>query len=385
MTQSRLEYLGPSAGQAPRAKPTIWARLPIAFIIVVVVPTLLAAIYYLLIVTPRYVSEARFVVRTAQSGGPGAIGAALQGVGLAPAQVETFAVHEYATSSDSIRNLKQNYDLAKIYAPRGLDILSGYPRFGEAANADALQKAMRRYVTVGYDSTTGISTIRVQAFRSADARDLATALLESGEALVNRLNERATNDAVEAARQAQVRATERLAEAQNSMTAFRSEERFIDPATTLNPTSQVVGSLMASVAQLRAERDQIAREAPQSPQLGALDGRIAGLEKQIAGAQERMTGGAESLAPQVGAYERLVFNRELASRELASASAALLAAEQSAGQKKLYLERIVEPSLPEASSKPRRWFSILSVLVSTLFAYGLGWLIWSGVREHRQD
>ncbi|WP_292034929.1 MULTISPECIES: chain-length determining protein [unclassified Brevundimonas] len=385
MTQSRLEYLGPSAGQAPRVGPTIWTRLPIAFIVVVVVPTLLAAIYYLLIVTPRYVSEARFVVRSAQSGGPGAIGAALQGVGLAPAQVETFAVHEYATSSDSIRSLKQNYNLAEIYAPRGLDMLSGYPRLGEAANADALQKAMRRYVAVGYDSTTGISTIRVQAFRPADARNLTAALLESGEALVNRLNERATNDAVQAARQAQARATERLAEAQSSMTAFRSEERFIDPATTLNPTSQVVGSLMASVAQLRAERDQVAREAPQSPQLAVLDGRIAGLEKQIAGAQERMTGGAESLAPQVGAYERLVFNRELASRELASASVALLAAEQSAGQKKLYLERIVEPSLPEASSKPRRWFSILSVFVSTLFAYGLGWLIWSGVREHRQD
>jgi len=34
---------------------------------------------------------------------------------------------------------------------------------------------------VGYDSTTGISTLRVEAFRPGDAHDIANALLDSGE------------------------------------------------------------------------------------------------------------------------------------------------------------------------------------------------------------
>ena len=45
----------------------------------------------------------------------------------------------------------------------------------------------------------------------------------------------------------------------------------------------------------------------------------------------------------------------------------------------------VEPSLPDKASEPRRWRSILTVLASALLFYGVGWLIWAGIREHRQD
>lgn len=386
MSQPTLEYLGPAGARAAsgrKRKP--WDGLPLMFIVVVILPTALATIYYLLVATPRYVSEARFVVRSAQSGGPGALNAALQGVGLAAAQVETFAVHEYVTSPASLADLRLTHDLARMYAPRGLDLWSGYPSLGQARTSDGFEKSFKRYVTVGYDSTTGISTLRVQAFDPKDAREIASALLSGGEALVNHLNERSTNDAVNGARSAQARATEKLTEAQARMMAFRDKERFIDPETTLGPAGQILASLMVSAAQLRAERDQVAAEAPQSPQLASLDGRISSLERQIAAEQARLAGGAQSIAPQVGAYERLTFERELASRELATASATLIAAEQSARQQRLYLERIVEPSQPETPSRPRRLFSILAVLTSTLLAYGLGWLIWAGVREHKQD
>lgn len=386
MNQPTLEYLGPSGGQPPSGrKRRPWDGLPIMFIAVVVLPTLLAAIYFLLIATPRYVSEARFVVRSAQSGGPGPLGAALQGVGLAAAQVETFAVHEYVTSPDSLENLRKTQNLARIYAPRGLDLWSGYPTWGQTPSSDGFGKAFKRYVTVGYDSTTGISTLRVQAFDPKDARQIANALLTGGEALVNHLNERSSTDAVSGARAAQARAAEKLTAAQTAIMTFRDRERFIDPETTLGPAGQILGSLMVSAAQLRAERNQLAAGAPQSPQLAGLDGRIASLEQQIAAEQARMAGGARSIAPQVGAYERLTFERELASKELATASATLVAAEQSARQQRLYLERIVEPSQPETPSRPRRLFSILAVLASTLLAYSLGWLIWAGVREHKQD
>jgi capsular polysaccharide transport system permease protein len=384
--QPILEYIGAADGQKGTARrPRLLSRVPLPFLAVVVFPTLLASIYFLFIATPRYVSEARFVVRSAQSGGPGALGAALQGVGLAPAQVETFAVHEYVTSPDSLDELGRRFDLHQVYRPRGLDVWSGYPGLGEHPSGDGFRKAFRRYVTVGYDSTTGISTLRVQAFVPGEAQGITNALLEGGEHLVNRLNERSTADSVSGARAAQARATEKLMEAQAKMTAFRNSKRFIDPETTLGPASQILGSLMASVAQLRAERSQVARDAPQSPQLPGIDSRIASLEQQIAAEQARLTGGAQSIAPQVGTYEQLTFERELASKELATASAALISAEQSARRQQLYLERIVQPTLPETPSRPRRWFSILAVLLSTLFAYGLGWLILAGVREHKQD
>jgi capsular polysaccharide transport system permease protein len=91
------------------------------------------------------------------------------------------------------------------------------------------------------------------------------------------------------------------------------------------------------------------------------------------------------LAPKVGAFEELTFRREIADKQLAQATATLLTAEQDARRQKLYLERIVVPSLPDDPAEPRRFIAILTVFATSLLAYGVGWLLWAGVKEHKQD
>jgi len=65
MTDSKLNYLGPLPKALTFDRPRSgWLhQLPLPFLIVVGLPTLLAAIYFLVIASPRYVSEARFLVR----------------------------------------------------------------------------------------------------------------------------------------------------------------------------------------------------------------------------------------------------------------------------------------------------------------------------------
>ena len=50
-----------------------------------------------------------------------------------------------------------------------------------------------------------------------------------------------------------------------------------------------------------------------------------------------------------------------------------------------YLERIVSPSEPDKPTEPKRWLALLTVFASSLLVYAVGWLVWAGVREHRQD
>lgn len=168
------------------------------------------------------------------------------------------------------------------------------------------------------------------------------------------------------------------------MTALRTRERFIDPSVTASETSRVVGTLLGRVAEIRAEREQIAREAPDSPVLAQLDGRIASYERQIETERSKIAGDSNALAPQVGIYEEVELERKLAAEDLTQASAALLVAEQQAKKQQLYLERIVPPSLPEEATEPKRWLAIGSVFLGLLLLYGVGWLIVAGVREHRQ-
>ncbi len=387
MTDNKLNYVGPIPKMLAfeRSRPAWWRRIPVAALLIVGLPTLLAAIYYLLIASPRYVSEAQFIVRASGQSTPTSLGVALQGVGLAPTQTDAFAVHEYITSRDGLTELSRRYEVAEMIGPRGADAFSRYPQPWEGRSREALYKGFQRFVTVGYDSTTGISTLRVEAFRAQDAQALTEALLSGGEQLVNRMNARSANDAVAQARQSRDDARARLSAAQQQLTAFRNREQFIDPVTTASQGSALIGGMLAEVARLRADRAQVASEAANSPQLPVFDSRIRAYERQITAEREKLAGDAGSLAPKLSVYEDLTLAREFADKELAQTTAALISAEQEARRQKLYLDRVVVPSLPDEPAEPRRFLAILTVFATTMLFYGVGWLVYAGVREHRQD
>ena len=386
MTDAHLNYLGPNPKLIGHDKPgkPWWRRLPLGFLIIVVLPTLLAAIYYLLIASPLYVSEARFIVRAPNHAQPSSLGVALQSAGLSPAQTDAYAVHEYINSRDGLRDLNKRFNLAELLGPRSADMFTRYPRPWESRSEEGLFKAFKRFVTVGYDATTGISTLRVEGFTPQNSLKVSESLLTGGEQLINRLNERSSSDAVAEATVARDLAKSRLAEAQLQLTAFRNREQFINPTITASEGGQLIGGLLSTIANLRAERAQLVAEAPNSPQLSILDSRIRAYEGQVEAERAKMAGSSNSLAPKIGVYEDLVLARELADKELTQATASLVQAAQDARSQKLYLERIVGPSIPDAPTQPRRWLAILTVLCSCLLAYGVGWLIWAGVHEHRQ-
>lgn len=387
MTDAKLNYIGPNPTLITHTKAVKpwWRRLPLGFVVIVVLPTLVAAFYFLLIASPRYVSDARFIVRAPNHSQPSSLGVVLQSAGLSPAQTDAYAVHEYINSRDGLRDLSRRFDLAAMLAPKGVDIFSRYPRPWEGGDTEeGLFKGLHRFVTVGYHGTTGISTLRVEAFTARDAQLISEGLLSGGEQLINRLNERSSADAVAEATVARDLARAKLSDAQQQLTVFRNREQFISPEITASQGGQLIGGLLSTIANLRAERAQLVAEAPRSPQLPILDARIRAYEGQVAAERAKMAGSSGSLAPKISVYEDLVLSRELADKELAQATASLVQAAQDARSQKLYLERIVGPSIPDSPTQPRRLLAILTVLFSCLLVYGVGWLIWAGVHEHRQ-
>ncbi|MFN7106669.1 MAG: chain-length determining protein [Brevundimonas sp.] len=382
MTKSSIRYLGPLKPENAEAKRATARRIPIAFLCVVVAPTVIAAIYLLGVASPQYVSEARFVVRSQAREQPSSLGAALQGVGLSAGTGDAFVVHEYLTSRDAVKKLNSEVDLRQALSSAS-DPFSRIARPWDNSSDEALYENMKRFISVGYDSTTGISTLRVNAFNPADSQNINRLLLDNAEALINRLNERAARDAIRNAEATLQVSQARLQAAQDRITAYRSRERLIDPTRMAQATGELVAELEVELARLRAEREQIAGQASQSPQLPAMDARIAAYERQVAQEHAAMAGRTDSLAPKIAAYENLVLEREFSDRLVATATAALSSAQEDARRQNLYLERIAGPSKPDHPQEPKRWASLLAVLASLLLAYGMGWLIWAGVKESR--
>jgi len=355
------------------------------FYVVVVAPTLIAAVYFFLIASPIYVSEARFFVRSASPAQTTGLSSILQGVGgFGQSETDNFAVHEYITSRDAVADLVGRHDLLGVLSRPGADFLTRFPRPFHAARMEDLFRNYHRFVDVTYDSTTGISTLKVKAFRADDARNVAQALLDGGEGVINHLNAQAQRDAIAETSREVDEDEIRLAVAQHNLTAFRDHEQLIDPDRSSAMSSELVNKLATEVATLRAERAGLAAAAPQSPQLSALDSRINAYTNEIGSEQAKIAGETGSLAPKIATYEQLTLDREFADRALTSAMTSLEAARIDARRKKLYLERVVSPSAPDMAIEPKRLSSLAVVLVSALLAYGTIILVIAGFREHRQ-
>lgn len=379
MSETNIRFLGPlvrtqAGGSGSR-------RLPWAFIGVVMIPTVIAAVYLLLIASPRYVSEAQFIVRSSDEGAVTSLGSALEGVGIGGKSANAHAVLEYIKSPDGLAELNRTVDVRKAYARPGVDVFSRLPRIFSDPSEETFRKQFNSYLTVGYDSQTGISTLRVQAFSADDAQRIADALLQGGEALVNRLSERSSADAVTQAEGNVREAQARLDRSLEALTAFRNREGVIDPTSSARSGGELVGQLSLNLATLQAERSQVATDTPNNPQLPVIDSRIRALERQIAIEREKIVGGASSLAPRISSYENLQTEREFSERLLASSTAALNAAQLTARSKRLYIDRIVNPNRPDRAIEPQRLMSLLAVFASLMLVYGLGWLVLAGVRE----
>jgi capsular polysaccharide transport system permease protein len=362
-------------------------RAPLAFICIVALPTFVTAVYMFLIASPIYVSETHFVVRSRSQQGPSPFGVVLASVGfdLGAGATDAYEVDEYMMSRSAVATLAAHNQLRAVLDRPEADFLARFPRFFERDSFENLYKSYARFVTVGYDSTTGINTLRVQAFRPDDAHQVANALLEAGEKLVNALNRSAVNDIVEQSLRQVSEAQDRAARAEIALTNFRTREKLLDPTRASAAGSDIVAQLDAQVISLRAQRSSLAALAPESPDLPELDQKIRALEIQRGRESIRVAGESDSLAPKIGEYERLMLDRDYAAKSLANADTALEQAQIDARKKEVYLERVVEPDIADQAELPARIKIVTIVLVSSLIAYAIIMLVVAGLREHRQS
>ncbi len=352
------------------------------FLGIVIAPTLAAVLYYGLIASDIYMSEARFVVRGLNSARVSVLGNALQNVGLASSQDDTYSVRDFILSRDIVRKLEAAHGLSDdLSRPEG-DFLTRFPPPFAGSSFEQLYKSYKRFVSVYVDDTSGITTLQVRAYRPDDSNALARAILEYSEDLVNKLNARARHDAVDIAEREVALYEKRVKDAQAAITAYRLRTKMLDPQNSSNSALQLIATLSAELASAQAQLFAIERSAPSSPQIAPLRDRISALETQIAAERTKVVGGNGSIALEISEYERLLLERELSDKDLVSAMTSLEEARLEAQRKQLYLERVVEPNMPDYPLYPERLISILEIFVSALLIYGIGWLVSASIREH---
>lgn len=362
-----------------------WLRGRRWLVALVILPTLVSAFYLLALAADRYEAEARFMVRSPSSSAAGQLSALVQGTGVIRSADDAYIVHAYMESRDAVRALVEEYDLlARLQRPEA-DGFWGYPGVFRRRSDEGLWKHFQNFIDIDFDSSTGISTLRVQAFRPDDAQAIADGLLTKSEQLINEISVRSHQELLRAA-SAEVEASRvKAKEALDDVSAFRRQYELIDPTLTSKASLETITRLALEIARASADLEELRNAASDSPQALTLKRRVAAYQEQIAKERKVLAGSDTSLAPLIADYERLMLEREFTERAFASAQTAHDIARIDAERQRLFVERISSPSSPDYPKYPYRIFSILAIFATTWMLYAIGRRIASDSRAHAEN
>lgn len=355
-----------------------------AFVFVVLIPTVASAGYYGLVASDRFVSEAQYVVRGVSTQRANGIDILFRTFGISRAVDDTNAVQNYLLSRDAVHALEAKVPLRRIFSSASADGAARFPRPWRDDSFESLYDYYRDRVHIVTNSKTGISELSVVTFQPEDSVMIATALLRTAEEMVNRLNDRARKDLVDSARREVEYSEAALFEVQRRLTIYRNAELVVDPKKNSAAILDTMGVLTKELAQASARLSEVEATTPQSPMRQGLRAQMASLQQQIAEHRLLLAGDDKALATNLSTYERLTLERELADSRLGAATTAYLAAQQEAQRKKIYIERIVSPNLPDESTDPRRLRAVATVFTVCITFFAVMWIILVGAKEHAQ-
>jgi capsular polysaccharide transport system permease protein len=381
--QSRVDIQTPYKSTRRRILDFLAARL--LLLSCVAIPVFFTTVYEYVIAADVFMSESHFLVRSkAMANGLNGLSetSSLQPLSsMSQSNDLTNAVNDYLASRDLIQTLLRSNNLLEMTSRREADFLSRFPRWG-AASVEALHRRFDDFVYPSFDSSTGISTLYTYAFRAEDARNIALAAFEHAEALINRLNDRQQQDSIAFAQKMVEDAREEVRKAEQRITDFRNREGLFDPARQGAEILGLIAKMNGDISQLKAELAEVNISSPGSPKVVSIKTRIEALNRQIDEQKALVAGGNDSLAPKLAVYERLLIEREMTVKAFGGSLSLLEEAVRNMDVQRLYLERVVEPNLPDYPLYPRRFRIVLIVFGFSLCFYWIAKVTGESVTKH---
>ena len=202
---------------------------------------------------------------------------------------------------------------------------------------------------------------------------------------VHDLHARAEDRAIAEAQRRVYQAEERVRNARLALSAYRNQQDIIDPAKQATGLLDVSNKMVADRAALDAQLRLMMRVTPNHPGIPALRTRLAAIDRIIANQNAKIAGSPTGLASKVGNYEKLAVEQDFATQMLTAANANLETARTEAQKQQYYLERVVEPNVPDDPVLPNRLKRILIIFGAALCLYFIAWMVVVGILEHAPE
>lgn len=354
------------------------------FFWIVVAPMVVATVYFTFIAADRYVSESIVTVR--QSGDMAA--SALSGLGVVlgglntPSREETLYLKEYIHSLDMLRHLDGKLNLRKAYESEKLDPI--YRLWG-GTSQEWFLRYYRNRVEVLFDDITGLLSVRVEGFEPAFARAVNAEILGQSERFVNEISHRLAREQMAFAESELRKAGGRLHDAKAKLLAFQNKYGIFDPLAQAQAWASLSTQLEAEIARKEAElKAMLGYMQETAPPVVGLRNEIAALKAQTHTEQQKVASAKGGRLNRLAAeYHNLAIEAGFAEEAYKSALASVETTRIEASRKLKSLVVIESPAKPEIALYPKRFYSLLTLLVALTLIYGIVLLVIATIRDHR--
>ncbi len=349
-----------------------------SFVLAVALPVALAGWYLFARAEDQFRAHLGFAIR-----GEAGAAALIDGMaGLAAlggsSSTDSAILEEFLLSNALVSRVDARVGLSARWA-RSSDPLFGYT----GQSTEDLVKFWPRMVGFTTRPGSGLIGVSVAAFAPDDAADIARAIRDESEALVNDLSRAARDDALRQGTEELARTMTRLTAARQAMATFRATSRIVDPAADISGEMGIVADLQRKLSEELVTLDLLNNDAAglrtsrnadvSGARIAQTERRIAVLRDRIAAEREKFGGLAERDYAQVlTQFEALSVELEFAQQSYVAALAALDLARSEARRQSRYLAVYEDPQPPQSATAPRRGMLLASVAVAAL-------LIWSVV------
>ncbi|MBM3096670.1 hypothetical protein JRX38_01310 [Gluconobacter cerinus] len=348
----------------------------------VVVPTLLSILYFGFLASDVYISESRFVVRSPEKPSMSGLGVMFKSAGIANSSDEAYAADDYIISRDALHSINTDNAFVRAYSDPRVSVFNRYDPVKISSSFEDLYLYFQRKVKVDNNSTTGITTLTVRAYQPQNAQKFNEELLKMAEDTVNHLNERARSDLIQFATR-EVREAEAAAQkAAIAIADYRNSHRIMNPEQQASGQLQMLSKFEDALIATRAQLATMQKTTANNPGIAVLQNRIMSLSKEMTNEVTKISGTDGSLASKASDYQGLILADQIAGKQLAAAVSSLEQAQMEARRQQSYVERIAQPSLPDASEEPYRMRDIFATFLMGLILWNIARMLNASVREH---
>lgn len=373
--------------QADRAVTFLKRR---AFLVFVLVPVIIFALYLSLFASPRYLSQAQFLVQqNSQTPSFDPTLSMLAGFSGGSERNDPELVKAYIYSADMLQYLEQNIDFVEHYTSDEFDVFS---RLSSDATLEERLSYLHDHIEVSIDPTSMILTINVQAFNAEFAHSLNTVVTERAEWFINEIGQNLAKSQLEFIESDHARVENRFKEAQTQLLSFQREYNLLDPEAEGLALQQITFALESQIAAKSAELNALKGSmSDRAPMVMKTEEELNSLRRQLRAERNRLTntGNEEVLVGEneIGVNDILAkfsdykINLEFALQAYTASKVSLEASRIEAYQQLKHLVRIQSPTTPEDAKYPRIIYNIALLLVSLIIVFGITKLIIATAHE----